>query len=284
VSDLLPVLVAGGLILFAVWWLLIESEGVYLGQRAVIWLYDLFAPRYDRIKQFAPEYEHYLLANPILGMIAPQVNPLVLDVATGTGRLPLALIDHPEFQGRVVAVDLSRRMLAQAAFKLRTASDRVVLLCCGAETLPFPDASFDVVTCLEALEFMHDRAAVLVEIARVLRPSGLLLTTNRVNTRWMPGRLVSDTALTTHLEALSFEVVEIEPWQVDYHRVWGLKAGDSAPIGARPLAEVLRCPRCQFMPLDASINAWRCPNCRLTLPIGADGVIDVRISAKILDS
>ena len=36
-----------------VWWLFIETEGVYLGRGVVIWLYDVYASRYDGIKEFS---------------------------------------------------------------------------------------------------------------------------------------------------------------------------------------------------------------------------------------
>jgi len=76
------------------WWLLIESEGVYLGRRVVIWLYDLYAGRYDDIKHFRQDYDHLFLAQPLMQRIAPNRAPLVLDVASGTARLPLALLRH----------------------------------------------------------------------------------------------------------------------------------------------------------------------------------------------
>ena len=223
------------------WWLLVTTEGVYLGRRVVIWLYDLYADRYDNIKDNKPEYERLLLADPIMGMIAPHRSPLVLDVATGTGRLPLALIDHPVFQGRIIAVDLSYKMLKKAAQKIAH-DGRVSLLHCPAETLPFPDNAFDVVSCLEALEFMSNPGAVIAEIVRVLRPGGLLLTTNRIATRLMPGKTFSNEDLAAMLAEHGIEDVIMEAWQVDYHRVWGMKAGDSPATGARPLAEVLHCP------------------------------------------
>ncbi|NJL96142.1 MAG: class I SAM-dependent methyltransferase [Anaerolineae bacterium] len=95
------------------WWLIVSTEGVYLGQRAVIWLYDLFALRYERIKGFDPVLERRFLARPILQRLAPLSNPLVLDVATGTCRLPRALLAYPGFEGRIIGLDLSRQMLGQ---------------------------------------------------------------------------------------------------------------------------------------------------------------------------
>ena len=52
-------------LLWLAWWLIIASEGVYLGRRAVIWLYDLYAIRYDAIKRVQPLYERALLAQPL---------------------------------------------------------------------------------------------------------------------------------------------------------------------------------------------------------------------------
>ncbi len=266
-------LVALGVIVLG-WWLLVASEGVYLGRRVVIWLYDLYAERYDEIKQYSKEYDHMLLAQPIMSGIAPQTAPLVLDVATGTGRLPLALLRHRRFHGRIVAADLSRRMLAHAAYKLGNQT-RVSLIWTPAEHLPFPDDTFDVVSCLEALEFMVNADAVLREIVRVLRPGGLLLITNRIHTRLMPGKTRSGDDLRAALEALGIENLQVDYWQVDYDRAWGRKAGTSQPTGARPLAEVLRCPRCQQALLVEAENGWDCPNCKFHAPVEPDGAIEL---------
>lgn len=208
---------------FLIWWLIFETEGVYLGRRVVIWLYDIYAQRYDRIKNFDPVYERELLAAPILGYFAPFNTLNILDVATGTGRLPLALVEHPAFNGKIIGLDLSRNMLAVAANKVQ--DDRVAWVHSPAETLPFKDDSFDAVTCLEALEFMGDTQQVICELVRVLRPGGLLLVTLRINTRWMPGKTHTQQAFVTMLEACGIGHVTIEPWQVDYHRVWGMKEG-----------------------------------------------------------
>ena len=76
---------------FLIWWLIVETEGVYLGKRIVVALYDLCAPRYDRIKRFDEYADATLIALPIMSRVEPQTDPLILDVATGTGRLPLIM-------------------------------------------------------------------------------------------------------------------------------------------------------------------------------------------------
>lgn len=273
--NLLPVAVVGVLVVILGWWLLIATEGVYLGRRVVIWLYDLYADRYDHIKNYQSIYEHALLAQPIMEHIAPHKAPLMLDVATGTGRMPLAMLNHAHFQGRVVAVDLSRRMLAHAADKLYGQLDRAPLLWCPAEKLPFADDTFDVVTSLESLEFMRNPAAVLQEMIRVLRPDGLLLVSNRINTRLMPGKTWTKEQLAELLAQAGIEDAEIEAWQEDYHRVWAIKGGTSAPTGARPLDEILRCPCCPQFLMTRHDGAWQCEQCGGKVKIAPDGVIEL---------
>lgn len=258
---------------FLVWWLVFETEGVYLGRRVVIWLYDLYANRYDNIKEFQPEFEFFLLAQPIMNGVAPETSPLVLDVATGTGRLPLALFTHEMFDGLVIGIDLSRQMLSKAAEKMD--DDRLALIQCPAEKLPFPDDTFDVVTCLEALEFVENRTAVIQEMARVLRPGGQLLTTLRINTRWMPGKVWSEDEFVKLLESSGLDSIEVEVWQVDYHKVWARKAGDSEFTGAMPLEAVLRCPACNAALMQPVDDGWLCPKCGKLARVGEDRVIEL---------
>jgi ubiquinone/menaquinone biosynthesis C-methylase UbiE len=204
------------------WWLLIHTEGVYLGQRVVTLLYDLYATRYDNIKQYNPVYEEYLLALPIMEQVEPQTDPLILDVATGTGRLPIALCNYPTFDGQIIATDISRKMLAQARQKLAQERDRVTFLLSDAEDLPFADDTFDIVTCLEALEFTASPGNALRECVRVLRPGGLLLITNRIHTR-MPGRLWKTEEVFSLLDSYGVSMYQSEPWQVDYEKIWAVK-------------------------------------------------------------
>lgn len=266
-----------GLVMAAVaallWWLLVASEGVYLGRRVVIWLYDVFAPHYDGVKKVVPEYEQYFLARPILEAIQPRRDPFVLDVATGTGRLPTALARLPAFEGQIIGLDLSRKMLHEAAKATYPFSEFISLVHAPAETLPFPDGSFDVVTCLEALEFTTNPDVILAEMARVLRPGGLLLTTVRINTPWMPGKAWPEAVMLDKLRQHGIEGGQVQIWQMDYRKVWGRKAGDSVWIGARPAERVVRCPKCGQIGWTRTEEQWLCEVCGTRLPIGKDGVI-----------
>lgn len=218
---------------FLVWWLFIETEGVYLGKRAVIALYDLYASRYDRIKQFDEAADLALISEPIMARVHPASDPLILDVGTGAGRLPLIMARNAGFSGHVIGLDASRGMLKVARQKV--AAERferyITLMRHDAGKLPFAEDSIDVVTCLEALEFLPDPRAALQEMCRVLRPGGTLLTTIRIDTRWMPNRTWSEARMRRELAALDMREVQVAIWQEDYSQVWARKAGASEPIG-----------------------------------------------------
>jgi ubiquinone/menaquinone biosynthesis C-methylase UbiE len=219
IGSVFALLLAAFLVVALGWWLLIASEGVYLGRRVVIWLYDVFAPRYDAIKGYNATYDHMFLAQPIMERVAPDSAPYILDVATGTGRLPLAMLRYARFEGPLFALDASRPMLKIAAEHLRGQAG-VLLLHGDAERLPFEEGAFDVVTCLEALEFMIRPQAALAELCRVVRPGGWLLITYRRTARWMPGKVPTRDALRDQLTALGMTEITYEAWQVDYDRVW----------------------------------------------------------------
>lgn len=268
--------VAGLIVVVAfLYWQLILAEGAYLGRRVVIVLYDWSARVYDRIKGYNPGYEQWFLGLPLSRALADFPNPLVLDVATGTARLARTLFEQASFHGRLIGVDLSRKMLHQAVLATVPWSDRITFIHQDAGQLPFPDDVFDAVTCLEALEFMPDPDQVLREMVRVLRPGGIFLTTNRIgkDARWLPGRTYPSTAFEAKLRALPLEMVQTKLWQEDYDLVSAVKAGARGPANMRRLDEILRCPRCRST-MKRGEGAFRCENGH-TIPILPDGIIDM---------
>jgi ubiquinone/menaquinone biosynthesis C-methylase UbiE len=102
--------------------------------------------------------------------VAP--NETVLDVGCGTGNLTKALLARLGPQGRVVAVDISPRMLQVAKGKIL--DDRVTWHLADAGRLPLSSASCDRVVCYSVWPHFDDVAHVGAELARVLRPSGSL--------------------------------------------------------------------------------------------------------------
>ncbi len=227
-------LAALALAALVIYWLFFLTEGAYLGERVVVWLYDAYARRYDAIKDWDIQDEIEYLAEPFVAAVGERRRPpLILDIATGTGRLPLAVQMSGQLpDARWVLLDASRKMLARARNRLGDA-DRLHFVRHTAQSLPFDDDLFDVVACLEALEFMPDPVSALEEAIRVLRPGGLLFITNRTGpgARFMPGRIWTRNQVFQLLKARGMTAISIRPFLVDYQWVMAVKKGQFLPPG-----------------------------------------------------
>lgn len=92
-----------------------------------------------------------------------------LDLATGAGHTALALA---QAGASVVASDITEEMLSEAALNFAENGVEVDVVLADALNLPFPDASFDVVTARMAPHHFPEPGAFVREVARVLRPGG----------------------------------------------------------------------------------------------------------------
>ena len=105
----------------------------------------------------------------------------VLEVAIGTG---LNLPHYPP-QVRLTGVEWSQPMLDIAARRAHELGRQVDLRLGDAQALEFPDASFDTVVCTFSLCGIPDDRQAIREMDRVLRPGGLLLLADHVeSSRW----------------------------------------------------------------------------------------------------
>ena len=96
----------------------------------------------------------------------------VLDVGCGTGNLTRALLARLSPAGRVVAVDISPRMIEVAREKV--GDPRVAWHTGDARQVPLADASCDRVICFSVWPHFEDAGSVAREALRVLRPGGRL--------------------------------------------------------------------------------------------------------------
>lgn len=248
-------------------------EGTHLGGRVQGWLYDRWAKKYDEAKRASQEHDAEMLARPLLEALEAAPEPFLLDVATGTGRLPLALLREPEFAGHVVALDISLGMLEQAAIKLADFKTGVTLVRQSGWPLPFPDATFDAVCCLEALEVMPESETPLAELYRVLRPGGTFVTSRGTEASGRRAKVLPAEAFTALLESKGFEAVAITPWWRLFDRVLARKPGRLVPAGVRRVADVLACPACGEIGVEEAGSGLACRKCGSRLPVDGQGII-----------
>jgi ubiquinone/menaquinone biosynthesis C-methylase UbiE len=106
----------------------------------------------------------------------------VLEVAIGTGlNLP-----HYPADVTITGIELSPAMLAIARRRATDLGREADLRVGDAQTLPFPDASFDTVVCALSLCTIPDPAAAIAEMKRVLVPGGRLLLLDHIRSTWPP--------------------------------------------------------------------------------------------------
>ena len=106
----------------------------------------------------------------LIQALDPRPGQEILDVATGTGMVALALAQRG---CRVVGLDQSDDMLSRAQAKLADEPGLEVSFIRGeAERLPFPERRFDALSFTYLLRYVDDREATMRELARVVKPGG----------------------------------------------------------------------------------------------------------------
>lgn len=139
----------------------------------------LFAPlpaAYDRLAEVLSIGQNARWRRAMLDHIVPASPSLALDVAAGTAGVALQLSRRAAPGATVVGVDLTIEMLREGRRKVQCRGrSRDVLLAAGrGEQLPFPDGCFDALSSAYLLRYVEDPQQTLCELARVLRPGGVM--------------------------------------------------------------------------------------------------------------
>lgn len=140
-------------------------------------MFDRIAPKYDLLNHTLSAGIDKLWRRRVVRIVRRYRPRRILDVATGTGDLAIALARRLR-DARILAVDPSAGMLAEARRKVirEGLDERIMLEESFAEHLPaIADAAFDVVTVAFGVRNFGDPEAGLKELHRVLRPEGRIV-------------------------------------------------------------------------------------------------------------
>ncbi|HWC35122.1 MAG TPA: class I SAM-dependent methyltransferase [Mycobacteriales bacterium] len=158
----------------------------------------------------------------------------VLEIGAGAAQCSRWLAAHG---AQPVAVDLSGAQLSHARTLDERAGVRTSLVLADAQLLPFADRSFDLAcSAYGAIPFVADSAAVMREVARVLRPGGRFVFSVTHPIRWSflddpgPGGL---TAKTSYFDRRPYVEVDFEgrPTYVEHHRTLGDRVREIVAAG-----------------------------------------------------
>jgi ubiquinone/menaquinone biosynthesis C-methylase UbiE len=106
-------------------------------------------------------------------LLDPQPGERILDVATGTGVAAFMAAGRVGPAGEVVATDISEKMVEQTrAYAAQHGVTNMRFERTDAEELPYPDASFDAVTCVLGLMYPAEPERAIEQMHRVLKPGG----------------------------------------------------------------------------------------------------------------
>lgn len=129
--------------------------------------YNLAAADYDKKEKYLNSFEKDKFI-PLLGEVKGKT---ILDVGAGTGRTSVVLA---KMGAEVTALDVSEEMLKE----LKNKNSKIEIVVGDAESLPFPDKSFDAVVAGFLIVHLKDPTRFFDEAYRVLKDGGILLVTN----------------------------------------------------------------------------------------------------------
>jgi len=139
-------------------------------------LFDGLPRRYDVLEEVLSFGQNRRWRNAMVDAVT-SMHPAprrFLDVATGTAGVAMTLAGRTDSD--ITGIDLTEQMLRTGRERTarRNLGDRIRLVCARAEQLPLPDAAFDALTFTYLLRYVADPAATLRELARVVRPGGVV--------------------------------------------------------------------------------------------------------------
>ncbi|KAB2881113.1 bifunctional demethylmenaquinone methyltransferase/2-methoxy-6-polyprenyl-1,4-benzoquinol methylase UbiE [bacterium] len=167
----------------------VSSESSYLPspfekKKYVQNMFDKVASRYDFLNHFLSLGIDFYWRHQALKLINFNMNPRLLDLATGTGDIAVMAVKRGA--RKVVGVDLSFNMLRVGNKKIikKDVADSIAMVCGEGENLPLPNESMDAATIAFGIRNVEDIQKTLNEMARVLTNSGVIVVLEFSKPTW----------------------------------------------------------------------------------------------------
>ncbi|MEI6173038.1 MAG: bifunctional demethylmenaquinone methyltransferase/2-methoxy-6-polyprenyl-1,4-benzoquinol methylase UbiE [Bacteroidota bacterium] len=144
-------------------------------KEAVRVMFDDISPKYDFLNHFLSFGIDYRWRKTLVSILKTYHPNSVLDVATGTGDLAIA-IEQIKPQ-KIVGIDISEKMLEIGRQKInqKGLNQVITLRRADAEKIPFSDNTFEAITVAFGVRNFENLELGLKEMKRVLRPGGVML-------------------------------------------------------------------------------------------------------------
>lgn len=131
--------------------------------------FSSIAPHYDKVNGLLSLGLHKKWNQALIDKIQGEH---LLDLCAGTGEISFGYL-RKNPRAHAVLLDFCPEMLAIAQKKGASFKERFKILCGDAQEIPFPEASFDVVTIAYGIRNIPDPHRCFKEVFRVLRPGGM---------------------------------------------------------------------------------------------------------------
>jgi demethylmenaquinone methyltransferase/2-methoxy-6-polyprenyl-1,4-benzoquinol methylase len=158
-----------------------------LGKKAqVAKMFDAISKNYDGLNRVISLGIDVTWRKKVVEIVGKNNPKQILDIATGTGDLALMMAAlHPE---KIIGLDISKGMLAIGKQKIAKVnlSDKIEMVVGDSEEMPFDDNSFDAITVSFGVRNFANLDKGIKEIARVLKPTGVLVILETSNPMKFP--------------------------------------------------------------------------------------------------
>ena len=138
-------------------------------------MFDNISKEYDGLNRVISFGIDIKWRKKVVDLVAEKTPKTILDIATGTGDLAIALA-RTNAQ-KITGLDISDGMLevGRQKIKKKTLNDRIEMVNGDSENLPFEDNSFDAITVAFGIRNFENLEKGLAEILRVLSPGGVFV-------------------------------------------------------------------------------------------------------------